>query len=549
MVIPVAQSCRNSVIHAFGSLGTVVMACAVAGCTAPLNQLAERPIVVDSQFDGRSRPIIEANDRSIRLSPVDRLIPPQQDPTSTAPPETDVAVADEPEASAAVDWGPKFSLTAVEDSAFSSAAGAVVKASRTVVDAQPVSSEAASDTWNLQDLRSLAMLNNPAIRQAAGAASEADGVHNQTGLRPNPTVSYLGDEIGNEGQAGLHGIRLSQTFVRGGKLAWNQQVVGHEVQIRRWNEKVQRQRALTDVRLHFITALAAQRRLELTREFRKVAQQGVRVSEQRVKGKFAGRADILQSEMQLSQVDLAIQQTELQLDAAWKQLAAVVGLPDLVRRPLLGELEPNERTTNPDEVLPELLSDSPLLAAAQHQVSRARANLERQRVQKTPNVTAQLGTGHDDATGNSFASVQLSIPVPVHNRNQGNVHAAWGEYCRATQNVRRMTMQIRRDLAAELRDYQSALAAVTQYRDVIIPKAEETLELMKLAQAGGEYDFLRVLTARRAFFDASINQLKATQNMSIADARIEGRLLTGGLSSPDETPLSTGLRGQALSQQ
>ena len=406
-----------------------------------------------------------------------------------------------------------------------------------------------SDNWNLQDLQNLALQHNPAILQAKAAASRADGIHNQTGLRPNPRIGYSAQEIGNEGARGLHGAFVSQLFVRSGKLALNELVVGHEVQMRRWNEKVQRQRVLTDVQLHFVAALAAQRRLELTRAFRLVVEQGVQIARQRVEAKFAGRADILQSENQLSRIDLAIRQTKLQQSAAWQQLAAVVGLPDLSPGTLQGSLELNEHITNQDDVLSRLLTDSPLLAMARYRVSRARADLQRQQVQKTPNLTAQLGTGHDGSTGDAFANLQFSLPLPAHNRNQGNIHAAGAELCEATQNVRRLRLQIRRDLAVEMRDYESAMAAVEQYRDVIIPRAKETLELMKLAQAGGQYNFLRVLTARRAFFDATISCVDASEQLAIADARIRGFLLTGGLSSPVKTPLSTGLRGQTLSQQ
>lgn len=418
-----------------------------------------------------------------------------------------------------------------------------------VMDESLLDADDKTETWTLQALQDLALRNNPAIKQAAAAASQADGVHNQTGLKPNPTVGYFAEEIGNEGAAGLQGAFVSQTFVRGDKLAWNEQVVGHEVQLRRWNEKAQRQRVLTDVRLQFINALAAQQRLELTRAFREVADQGVNISKQRVEAKFAGRADILQSEMQLSLVNLTIRQTETQLDAAWRQLAAVAGVPHLSRRHLQGELDTSEQSSDINQLLTNILSDSPLLAAAQYRVSRAKANLQRQRVQTVPNVTAQVGTGHDDATGDAFANVQLSIPIPAHNRNEGNIHAAWAEYCQATQNVRRLKMQIQHELAAQLQDYDSAAAAVQQYRDVIIPRADETLDLMKQAQAGGEYDFLRVLTARRAFFDANINYVNARQQLAAADARIDGLLLTGGLNAIANTPLSTGLRDQALNQQ
>ncbi len=519
------------------------MACAVTGCATDRQQFTNRPVVIEQMPVANALRVVGRTAESPRRSHDDvpvGLVSIEAEQGKSQP------VADEPAGTAAAVAGSEFSHPTYRTGAVYSPA---VPGENTLVLAagvQPVSETA--DSWNVQDLQHLALQNNPAILQAVAAASRADGVHNQTGLPPNPSVGYFAEEIGNEGEAGLHGAFVSQMFVRGKKLAWNQQVVGHEVQMRRWNEKVQRQRVLTDVQLHYAAALAAQQRLELTRAFRMVAEQGVCISKQRVKAKFSGRADILQSEIQLSQIELAIWQTELQQQAVWQQLAAVVGLPDLPCRPLQGRLEPSEHITNPDDVLSQVLTDSPLLAMAQYRVSRAAASLQRQQVQQIPNLTARLGIGHDDATGDSFANLQFSVPVPAHNRNQGNIHAARAEYCEATQNVRRLKMQIRHDLAAVLRDYHSAQAAVEQYRDVIIPRAKETLTLMKQAQAGGEYDFLRVLTARRAFFDASINSVNASQRLAASDARITGLLLTGGLSDPVETPLSTGLRGQTLSQ-
>ena len=192
---------------------------------------------------------------------------------------------------------------------------------------------------------------------------------------------------------------------------------------------------------------------------------------------------------------------------------------------------------------------SPLLAAAQARVDSARSNLQRQGVQPIQNVTAQLGAGHDNGTGQGFINLQLSIPVPVHNRNQGNIQAAHAEYCEATQNVARIRMSIRHDLARVMGEYQVADATVRRYEENILPKAQETLQLMQEARDAGEFDFLRVLTARRAYFDANLKYVVALGQLAQANAKIDGLLLTGGLSDVASYEGNDGLRGQALSGQ
>ena len=405
--------------------------------------------------------------------------------------------------------------------------------------------------WNIGDFEQLALRNNPAILQAAAAASRLDGALVQSGLRPNPGIGYFGQEIGNEGNAGQHGAFVSQTFVTGNKLEWNRQIVRQDVRARRREVEVQRRRVLTDVRIHFLQALAAQRLLELTWEFRNAAAAAVRLAQMGVDSELRPKADVLQSEMQLAEAEIAIQQVEQENLATWRKLVAVAGVPDLLPEELTGTLEVEPIDLSADELAGEIMAHSPLLEATQFRARRAQCNLRRQQLQNTPNVTAQLGAGHDDSTGDGFANVQLSVPLPVRNDNRGNIHAAWAEYCEATQRIQRIRMQIRHDLADVLRDFRSAQAAAERYESDILPKARETLELMQEAEVVGqrEYDFLRVFTARRAFFDANMRYVAALADMATANAKIDGLLLTGGLSEMSAESNDGGLRGQSLSQQ
>ena len=401
----------------------------------------------------------------------------------------------------------------------------------------------------LDAIEQLALANNPAIQQANAASARAGGIRTQVGLKPNPTIGYFGEEIGNDGAGGLHGAFVSQTFVRGDKLAWNRQVIGHDVNAMNWQIEMQRQRVRTDIRLAFYDALAAQKRLQLARDFRSVAKEGVTVSEERVDAKVGTRPDVLQSEIQLNEVDLSIQQAEFELSAALNELAALAGVPDLGTTALIGDLKVAVNTRDTETEFAQIVAMSPQLAAAQARVDRARANVQRQQVQPIPNVTAQLGAGGDDGTGNAFANVQLSVPVPIHNKNQGNIRAAQAEYCAATQNVQRIRQSIRRDLARVMREYNITEATVQQYENSILPKAEETLELMQEARDAGEFDFLRVLTARRAYFDANLKYVAAMGRLAQANAKIDGLLLTGGLSNVVTYSVGDDLRGQALSGQ
>lgn len=401
----------------------------------------------------------------------------------------------------------------------------------------------------LKEIEQLALQTNPAIRQQQAGSAKAGGIRTQVGLKPNPTIGYFGEEIGNDEAGGLHGGFISQTFVRGDKLQWNKQVLNHDVNQLNWQTETQRQRVLTDVRMAFYEALAAQKRLELARDFRTVAENGVKISKQRLDATVGSRPDVLQTEIQLSEVRLSIQQAEYEFAASLSELASLAGVADLGDVTLVGEFESMQPDRDSNAEFNKIISGSPELAAAKARVDRARANLQRQRVQAVPNVIGQIGTGTDDTTGDAFANIQVSLPIPVHNKNQGNITAAHAEYCAAIQNVERIRMSIRQRLARSMREYRVANATVDQYQNSILPKATESLKLIQQAQQAGEYSFLRVLTARRDYFNANLKYVTALGKLAQANAKIEGMLLTGGLSAINEFDGGDDLRGQALNGQ
>ena len=203
-----------------------------------------------------------------------------------------------------------------------------------------------SPSFTLATLEQMALENNPAIRQATASVSKATGFRDQVGLYPNPTLAYSGQQLGDAG-TDQHMLTLSQDIVTGNKLGLSQQVLSQAVQAQLWEVEAQRQRVLTDVRTMYYEALAAQRRMALATEFQVLAAKGVRVAESRKAALEGSQPEILQAEIQLQEVELQQQQAQYELTAAWQELTALIGLPDLslphwrgscrrLRRPAIG---------------------------------------------------------------------------------------------------------------------------------------------------------------------------------------------------------------------
>ncbi len=400
----------------------------------------------------------------------------------------------------------------------------------------------------LAQMEQIALQSNPAIMQASASASKAAGFRQQVGRYPNPNVGYSGQQLWDKGTA-QHMAYVEQDFVTAHKLQRNQRVLDHDIQAQLWEVEAQRYRVLTDVRQRFYEALAAQRRRELATEFQHVAREGVRIAEIRRQALEGSVPEVLQAEIQLNEVDLIRQRAEIAYQAAWRELTAVAGVPDMAPLPLVGDLRVEDTPRDWEATYQELIATNPALHAAQARVNRAAANLDRQEVQPIPNVLTFWNAGYDTQTRSQIFQIQAGVPLPIYNQNQGNISAAYAEYCRATQDVRRIELAIKQRLAQAAQQYDSASVTVQRYESQILPKAKQTLQLSEKAYTAGEFGFLQVLVARRTFFDSNLQYNQALIDLATSKMLLDGLLLDGGLNDTPDTQQDDGLRGQTLSGQ
>jgi len=416
------------------------------------------------------------------------------------------------------------------------------------VQAEQLSMNNETTNWSLAQLESTALQQNPAILQASSSAQKAYGYRNQVGLKPNPVIGYQGQQLADAG-TDQHLAFVEQDIVMGDKLRKNQAVLNQEIQSQLWEVETQRIRVITDVRQQFYEALAAQRRKELAIGFETVASKGVRFAEARVRAKEGTRPEVLQAEIQLKEVQLQRRNAEAAFRGAWKQLMAVAGMPDLQPGTLDGQLSVATADRDWDSIQNQILSSSPELQGARARFARARANLDRQQAQAIPNLSLMLGAGQDNGTGSSFINTQVGLPIPIHNKNQGNIAAAHAEFCRASHDVRRTENSIQSRLAQARRDFEVSAATVVQYEQEILPRAQETLTLAESAYEAGEFDFLQVLIVRRTYFESNLSYVTAQVDLARSAAMVDGSVLSGGLDSTRGTEFDSALRDQSLSGQ
>jgi cobalt-zinc-cadmium efflux system outer membrane protein len=420
--------------------------------------------------------------------------------------------------------------------------------------AQPLSDTARADAssdgsaMTLEELEALAIANNPTLSELAATVRKGAGYRRQVATRPNPTVGYQGQQLADEG-TDQHLAFVERQFVTGGKLALNYRVLDAAVEAQQQELEAQRLRVATDIRTRFYQALALQRKLELIGEFAGVSEEGTRIAEMRQRGEEGTGIDVLQAKIHASEIKLSHQQAEARWRAAWRELAAVAGVPSLEPRRLVGQLPDEAEPIDWQALAESMVASSPEYSAAQARIAQAQAHLERQWAQRVPNLSLQVAAGYDNGTDSGMMNVQVGAPLQINNSNQGNIAAARAEVCRAYMEAARIENSIKARVAVASQQYDSAQATVAQYSGEILPSAADSLELAEAAYRAGEADFVQILLARRTYFDANLQYLDAQTELAVVQAQIAGHMLSGSLDAVRDDSGDDSLRGLTLSQE
>ncbi len=412
----------------------------------------------------------------------------------------------------------------------------------------PQAAEFGQTAMTLADFESLALANNPTIAELVATTQKAAGFRTQVSLRANPTIGYSGVQIADAG-TDQHSAFISQSIITADKLALNRRVLDAALRAQLLQLEAQKYRIATDIRIKFYDALAAQHRVNLIRNFQSVTDKGLELAELRKEAAEGSQLDVLQAKVQKNEIDLALQQAKVSFAAAWRQLAALAGTPEMAPLELRGVLPSSETTLDWSRIASSMIVSSPEYQSAQARIGQARANIDRQCVQAIPNLDVNFGAGVDNGTNSGFINLQVGAPIPVFNKNQGNIAASQAELMRASREVERIENSIKARLAAVSGQYDSSLAAVEIYASDILPNAEQALKLADSAYQAGETSFVQVLVARRSYFDTNLQYIASQTQLAQAKAQVDGFVLTGALDAVEDNSGGDSLRGLTFSQQ
>ena len=378
----------------------------------------------------------------------------------------------------------------------------------------------------LTDLIAMALERNPELKAGVFEIDAARGRAVQAGLYPNPVITVIGDEMGDRtGPKGVNTLPLvTQEIVTAGKLRLAKSVADRETDLATLVLARQRLILLTTVRQGYFEVLAGQRRVEVLNELVGLATKSSENAKKLFGAGEAAKPDAFQFEIDLERLLADKDAAERELTAAWTRLAANMGVPSLPYQRLKGKLETGIPDYGFERARAYMIEVHPDIRFAQTAISRADLFLKFQQSQRVPNITIGAGYVRQNQNQSNDYTLQLSVPVPLFNRNQGNIRAAQAGYWKSNVDLESVQNDLTKRLATAYGQYAASKGRVERFRKVILPKAEESYRLTLAVFKGGQFEYLRVLQAQRVINEANLTYIQAQLDMWRAGAEIAGLL-------------------------
>lgn len=389
----------------------------------------------------------------------------------------------------------------------------------------PASGFAQSRWQDLRQLEEMAIANNPALSAMAHRVQAARSRAIQAGLYPNPTVGLTSEEVGNDDTAGLHTAFFQKTYVRGGKIEASKNVACIDIDIQQMQLRRFELQLLTRIRQAYFQLLVLDRRKSLIEKRTELNQRLVSITEKLVKASEASDSDLSQVQIEKQKSETSLQQVSRQFDVTLRRLSVLSGVDQLAIAQQSNDALYDLPDFDFDQEIGRLYRLSPRLSVIQLQQDRAEAMLRKEYSETLSDVTGQFGVGYDTGTENTFASFQFSAPLQVNDRNQGNIAAARAGVTAAQFDIQQVQLDLETTLGQRMGEYQNALFEFQQYSEVILPRAQDTIDILTTGFEAGEIGFTKFIFARQNLFQLAEQRLNALDRAWQVALEIEGLLV------------------------
>jgi len=368
-----------------------------------------------------------------------------------------------------------------------------------------------------------AVANNLDLAAARYGISVAEARQITARLRPNPVVSLSADHLDmlgtgynaiNNAGPNEFAMRTDYLVERAGKRAARMELAASEKTLEELRFKDALRRLIFEVEEAFVDAQLAKERLALAQDNLRSLNGIVAINTERVRTGDLAEVELERSRLAALQYSTAVKQAELQLRQANNRLHLLLGRSGLADDLVIASvMRRDEARQEIEQIRGRAQARRPdLLQAHQAQV-RNQADLRLQLAQGKIDYSAGMEYRRQqgiNGLGNSLGFF-ISAPLPVFNRNQGEILRAQREGAQAAGLMRALEARVNSEVASAWQQYVTSRGLLEDIEATMLGKAKQVRDTTEYSYRRGEATLVEFLDAQRAFNDVmqSYNEARA----------------------------------------
>ncbi|MCH9002701.1 MAG: TolC family protein [Planctomycetes bacterium] len=434
------------------------------------------------------------------------------------------------------------------------------------------------ESASLADYLAYAALNNPGLEAAFNLWKAALERVPQEKSLPDPrfTYRYFIREVETRVGPQKQGLGLSQMFPWFGKLELRGSVAAEAAEAARQRYENEKFKLFFEVKDAFYEYYYLGRAIDVVQENLELVEYLESVARARYKTASAGHPDVIRAQVEMGKLEDQVTSLRDLVVPVVARLNAVLNRTSTAKLPLPLSIPEEHMNIAGEEVLKRLARNSPVLRALDHEIDRARHAVALAKKNYYPDFT--LGVDYTDV-GSAVRSKPQGFSNPAALRSASRIAGGMGDLIDAYaigkslspggrpgdsgQDVWMVSLSMnvpiwRAKYAAGEREararylaalsaraqQENSLTATTQrtlfehrdagrkialYRDVLIPKAKESIGSTETAFRAGSASFLDLVDAERSLLEFELSFERALANRAQRLAELE--MLVGGTLS------------------
>ena len=382
-----------------------------------------------------------------------------------------------------------------------------------------------SGVLTLNKAMALALLHSPQLQSFSWQVRRTQALRIQAGLWPNPQIDIEMENIAGSGQfrstsSAETFLGISQVLEIRKKRKKRTLIADLNSKLTGFNYEMRRLQVLTEVSLAFVDVLALEESIDIVNQQVKVAEKVFNTVHQRVQAGKDAPLEEVKARIALTQSQIEQKKLQKKLPGLRLALAAKWGAKQARFTRVHGSL--NKRLPLPKKtVLQSLVKRHPSVMRWNTEIQQRQARIALAKANALGNPVLMAGYRRFNDVDESAFVVGLSVPLPVTNRNQGNIIAAKAARAQAVSQRTAAVAEIQIKLALAYSDLSSSYDAADDLELTVLPNAQKAFESAETGYQNGKFDYLTVLDAQRTLFTVKNQYINALADFHKAKAQVQ----------------------------